>query len=310
MADFTTHHIFGQQVLAAAKPNIITCIEENLGAFCWGLQGPDLLYFHRAVVAGSPLPQYGRMIHGEKTAELFKFLVKDIISHCKMLDFDILAAYYFGFCCHYALDSKIHPYVFSRQYQIEDAASEPPKDNSAHWKVESGIDNELYPMVCGESIGNFNVNDYYNIDKESRRIIAGLLSRVLKSVYSVDVRPQTIQSCFVDGIWINKLLYDKSGMMKPFGAMVQSLLKNYGKFAAHFKTAPSSTDDFLNSAKKTWYHWGEKRDRNESVMELMDEAKDMALHLWDISDKAFHTGNRHAVTDYSFAHTFVDGKRI
>ena len=53
MADFTTHHIFGQQVLAAAKPNIITCIEENLGAFCWGLQGPDLLYFHRAVVAGS-----------------------------------------------------------------------------------------------------------------------------------------------------------------------------------------------------------------------------------------------------------------
>ena len=140
MSHFTTHHYFGQQVLKDASPQIVRTIEMNLSAFCWGLQGADLLYAHRNVNEYSELPNYGRMIHGEKTNTLFTFLAHDLLSHRKCLDFDTLLAYYYGFCCHYALDCKLHPYVFSLQKRVENVAG---KARGVHWHIEDGIDKEI-----------------------------------------------------------------------------------------------------------------------------------------------------------------------
>lgn len=309
MADFTTHHIMGQQTLAALDEKIACKIESQLGAFCWGLQGPDLLYFHRAVLIGSKLPAYGRRIHGEKTSDLFNFLANDIISHRKCLDFDILLAYYYGFCCHYALDSKIHPYVFSRQYEIEDALGQPPKDNSAHWRMESGIDQEIYPLVYDESISNFNVRDYYSVTKDEKRAIGGFYSRVLWNVYGLRVQAKDVQSCFVDGIWINQLLYDRTGAMKPFAVMLQSILKLNKQFLGHFKSATPTEEDFLNLSHRPWYHYAEQRQSTDSVLDIMAAAKELAVYLITVSDEAIHRGNRHLITNLDFSRSFVDGKR-
>ncbi len=310
MADFTTHHIMGQRVMAVLDENIAQKLEVQLGAFCWGLQGPDLLYFHRAVVAGSKLPQYGRMIHGDKTADLFNFIANDIISHRKCLDFEILLAYYYGFCCHYALDSKIHPYVFSRQYEIEDALGQPPRDNSAHWRVEGGIDEEIYPLVYGESIGNFNVRDYYSVTKDQKRAIGSFYSRLLWEVYGLKVQSKEVESCFVDGIWINQLLYDRTGMMKPFAVMLQRILKLNKQFLGHFKNAVPSGEDFLNLAHRPWYHYSQGCQCTDSVLDIIDAALELALHLITVSDEAIHRGNRHMITNLDFSCSFVDGKRI
>lgn len=309
MADFTTHHILGQQVMAALDEKIAKEVEDQAGAFCWGLQGPDLLYFHRAVVVGSKLPQYGRLIHGEKTGDLFNFLANDVISHRKCLDFSTLAAYYFGFCCHYALDSKIHPYVFSRQYEIEDALGQPPKDNSAHWRMESGIDQEIYPLVYDDTIANFNVRDYYSLTREEKRAIAGLYSRILWNVYSLRVQAKDVESCFVDGIWINQILYDRTGAMKPFAVILQKVLKHNKQFLGHFKSAQPSAEDFLNLAHRPWYHYGEKRQCTDSVLDIMAAARDLAVELITISHRSFHQGNRHLITNLDFSHSFVEGKR-
>lgn len=309
MADFTTHHIFGQQVLTETTETIANCIASQPTVFCWGLQGPDLLYFHRAVVAGSPLPAYGRMIHGEKTGDLFNFLANDLLSHRKCLDFDMLMAYYYGFCCHYALDSKIHPYVFSRQYEIEEARGVPPKDNSAHWILESGIDEELYPLVYNEDIGNFNVRDYYLATTNEKRTMGGLYARILWNVYGIRVQAKAVESCFVDGIWINQMLYDKKGQMKPFAVMLQNLLLHNKKFAGHFKSATPTENDFLNLQKRPWYHWGNGANCTDSVIDIMEDAKALALQLWTVSEKAIHMGNRHLITNFDFSRSFVDGKR-
>ncbi|MEG2406169.1 MAG: zinc dependent phospholipase C family protein [Clostridiales bacterium] len=309
MADFTTHHILGQQVLAATTASIANIIENNIGTFCWGLQGPDLLYFHRAVVVGSPLPSYGRMIHGEKTADLFNFLANDIISHRKCLDFENLLSYYFGFCCHYALDSKIHPYVFSKQYDLEAALGHAPTDNSAHWHMESGIDEAIYPLVYDEKISEFNVRDYYQITKDEKRSVAGLYSRILWNVYGLRVQARDIETCFVDGIWINQLLYDKKGTMKPLAIMLQSVLKLNKQFKGHFKSAAPVGEDFLNLTKKPWYHYGEGVTKTDSVIDIMEAAKNTALELLTVSEKAIHCGNRHLITDLDFSRSFVDGKR-
>ena len=86
------------------------------GVLFWGCQGPDPL-FYRKILLGSPLHKLGNRMHSEKTDELFAALsraVRDLSGDAQ----EIAAAYFYGFVCHYALDSEIHPYVYCRQVQF------------------------------------------------------------------------------------------------------------------------------------------------------------------------------------------------
>lgn len=62
-------------------------------------------------------------MHSEKTDELFAALsraVRDLSGDAQ----EIAAAYFYGFVCHYALDSQIHPYVYCRQGAVLHRKSE------------------------------------------------------------------------------------------------------------------------------------------------------------------------------------------
>lgn len=77
-------------------------------------------------------------MHSEKTDELFAALsraVRDLSGDAQ----EIAAAYFYGFVCHYALDSEIHPYVYCRQAQF---CTENPKlsASAVHSRIESDID--------------------------------------------------------------------------------------------------------------------------------------------------------------------------
>lgn len=306
MPDFTTHHIFGQQVLEELPSAMRETADDNSGAYCWGLQGPDLLYFHRAVLAGSPLPQYGRTMHQLKTAELFSEMARILVDRRKYEDFDIMLAYFYGFCCHYALDSAMHPYVFSLQQEMERGKT--VTDNRAHWEIEAGIDDEIYQQVYGDDIRNFRVADYYKVNSDIKTAIALLHRTTLKDVYGYDVAIKDITACFTDGLWINNLLYDKLGFMRPAARVIQKMMGKDGQFTAHFKGGPTDRD-FLNLSKKPWPHLGESdATHNESVPELMAEAKAIALRLIKTCHDAVLSGNWRHLDHFSFDKSFVHGR--
>ena len=58
MPEFTTHYLFGQSILEGFSPEIKSIIENNMTAFKWGLQGPDLLFYSTIVYSsfGSSSP--------------------------------------------------------------------------------------------------------------------------------------------------------------------------------------------------------------------------------------------------------------
>ncbi len=222
MPDFTTHHIFGQQLLETMSAEIRKAAEAEPSAYFWGLQGPDLLFFHRAVWEKSPLPQQGRRLHAEKTGPLFTALLAEMIDRRKMADFPVLEAYFLGFICHYILDREMHPYIFYRQREIEGPN---PADSSAHWKIEAAIDRELYHLFYERSIRSFPLSAHYKTGRETRTAISGLYRRLLYQVYGFDAAEKSIAECFKDAIWINRLLYDRSGVLKPVACFAQNLLK-------------------------------------------------------------------------------------
>ena len=308
MSHFTAHHLFGQQVLKDAPSQIARLAEMNLSAFCWGLQGADLLYFHRRIDEFSELPTYGKMIHGEKTNTLFTFLAQDLLNHRKCADFDVLLAYYYGFCCHYSLDRKLHPYVFSLQKQIEDAAGDPKHFTGAHWHVEDGIDHEWNDIAENMPVSTVTVEDYYMADKNLRRSIGGLYARILWNVYGIRIQAKIVDECFIDGVWRNDMLYQSNGVLKPHGIMIPQVIRTCPDlFELSVKAAPTR-QDCLNLKKTAWYHHGDRRECHDSVIDLMIQAKELALTLLDRSALAVKQGNRHLVTNFDFSRSFVDGK--
>lgn len=305
MSHFTTHHYFGQQVLKDAAPQIVRTIETNLTAFCWGLQGADLLYTHRHVNEYSELPTYGRLIHGEKTNTLFTFLAQDLLSHRKCLDFDTLMAYYYGFCCHYALDCKLHPYVFSMQKRVEDATG---PMRGIHWHIEDGIDKELTAHLSGFVPPYIPAEDYYQADTNVQRTIGCLYKRILWNVYGILIDTGIVEECFIDGIWRTDMIYGENGALKPYAIMDQKTLRACPDFRSFFEGAVPTDTDCLNLKKEAWYHNGDHANRNDSVLDMMEQAKELALTLWDRSAIAIKQGNRHLVTNFDFSRSFVDGK--
>ncbi len=308
MSHFTTHHIFGQQILKNGESAAVRLIESNLPAFCWGLQGADLLYSHRHVNEYSELPTYGRLIHGEKTNTLFTFLAHDLLNHRKCLDFDTLMAYYYGFCCHYALDRSLHPYVFSLQKRIEEAANGAPNFASAHWYIEDGIDHELSGHLSSLTPARGPAEDYYCADRNVRRSIGGLYSRILWNVYGIRTQAGVVEECFIDEYHRTDMIYGENGAMKPYAVMEHDLLQSFPDLKTAFASFAPTESDCLNIKKNTWYHHGDKVFRDDSVIEIMESAREIALTLWQRSTAAIRQGNRHMITNLDFSRSFVDGK--
>ena len=144
MADFVSHHLFGRQALTVFPAPAQRAAACRPACFFWGCQGPDPL-FYRKILLGSPLHKLGKRMHSEKTDELFAALsraVRDLSGDAQ----EIAAAYFYGFVCHYALDSEIHPYVYCRQVQF---CTENPKlsASAVHSRIESDIDYLLYERM-------------------------------------------------------------------------------------------------------------------------------------------------------------------
>ena len=106
MADFVSHHLFGEQALAVFPAPVQELAKKHPVSFRWGCQGPDPL-FYRKILLGSPLHKLGNRMHSEQTDELFAAFAQAV--HCLTgAAQEIAAAYFYGFLCHYALDSEIH----------------------------------------------------------------------------------------------------------------------------------------------------------------------------------------------------------
>lgn len=133
MPSFYTHYNFGKNIIPKLSPNIQDIIKQNEELFVFGNQGPDLFFFHLASALKGTNPGIG--MHDES----FKTLVDE--ANYNILKLGVHSpsnAYFFGLCCHFLLDTMLHPTV--------DAIT--TKDYT-HFDIESELD-RFYIRQNGE----------------------------------------------------------------------------------------------------------------------------------------------------------------
>ena len=256
MADFVSHHLFGRQALTVFPAPAQRAAACRPACFFWGCQGPDPL-FYRKILLGSPLHKLGNRMHSEKTDELFAALsraVRDLSGDAQ----EIAAAYFYGFVCHYALDSEIHPYVYCRQVQF---CTENPKlsASAVHSRIESDIDYLLSPV--------------------EQAVLSVVLHAVLKTVYGADVSTHELRRSFTEMTSWESFLYSESRAVYRGAKKAEALLGRGALLTGHMKLERPMWDA-LNLAHQPWHNlWKPDEIRTDSVPELFGLARIRAAAL-------------------------------
>ena len=101
------HYKFGGEVIGALPRPLQSAIENNRELFDFGVHGPDLLFYYKALVS-NPVNRQGYELH-ERPADVFFRHAAEVVG--KASDPAAARAYIYGFICHFALDSECHNYI-------------------------------------------------------------------------------------------------------------------------------------------------------------------------------------------------------
>ena len=209
----TTHVEFARDVYQSLSTK--SFVDDTL--FYLGSQGPDLFFFSRAsgFLPGS-LKKVGDRMHVDKVKETLEYLY-----HYSRLN-PLLKNYYYGYLCHYALDSTCHPIVFhnARKIHEEDGSNE----SEAHIALEAIVD-----LWCLEkhhkSIDDYNVFDDLLVTGSKKKELAKMYHSLFQDVYGLAIPSSKIQETITSIYRITKLIRPTS--TKKYNAVyrIESLLK-------------------------------------------------------------------------------------
>ena len=276
MADFVSHHLFGEQALTVFPASVQQLVASHPVSFRWGCQGPDPL-FYRKILLGSPLHKLGNRMHSEKTDELFAAFARAV--HCLTGDaHEIASAYFYGFVCHYALDSEIHPYVYCRQEQIRSADAK-LSGSAVHCQIESDIDYLLYERVHHAPVTGFDPAAHYALAPEEKAVLSVLLHAVLQKVYAVRVPVCDLRRSFDEMLAWECFLYSDSRAVYRGAQKLERMAGRGALLTGHMKIERPGWDA-LNEQHAPWCNlWKPDEQRTESVPELFGLARIRAAAL-------------------------------
>lgn len=289
MADFVSHHLFGERALRVFPAPVQQLVQRHPASFRWGCQGPDPL-FYRKVLRGSPWHKLGNRMHSEQTDPLFAALargVHDLTGEAQQA----AAAYFYGFLCHYALDSEIHPYVYCRQEQIR-AADAKLSASAVHCQIESDIDYLLYERVCQAPVTEFDPAEHYRLPPDEQAVLSVLLHAVLRRVYGETVPVRELRRAFDQMLSWECLLYGEHRALYRGAQRVERVLGRGALLTGHMKVERPAWDA-LNEQRTPWHNlWTPEETRTESVPELFALARVSVAALAGVYAAQFDAGMR------------------
>lgn len=285
MADFIAHDLLGEYALSVFPAAAQREAALHPAVFRWGLHGPDPLFFHK-VYAGSPLHAIGARLHEEKTDELFAVFA-EIVNHLTGTAHHIAAAYFYGFLCHYALDSMVHPYVYYRQHECLEAM---PKEDptSIHCQIESDIDCALFDKLKGDHL-RLPV-EVYRLTDEETAILAVILRHLVHRVLREEISTRELRPIFSEMLAYQRIFFGGGRTLRSSARTIERILGKTAVLSSHIRAGLPQWDA-LNESHTPWRNlWKPDIVCTETVMELFQMAQDRAAELASSYAAQFDSG--------------------
>jgi hypothetical protein len=213
MADVYMHSKMTAEVIAKRNP----LIEQKI-AFM-GAQSSDPMYYATLHKNRSLYRKYADRMHDTDTQKLLVHMVEYVKANNTLANYSFI----FGFICHYALDVKIHPYVYHHVGVYKKNDPETDHFQGLHLKFERSIDCVLMEIDTKRKSRWMNLTRYHFPKKTPPDDVLALMKSVFQNQFQVDNGDEVYKNSV--RYMYNVLKYmttDRLGIKKQFYKMIDA----------------------------------------------------------------------------------------
>ena len=280
MADFLTHDLFGDMVRKEAPVEVRELAGQYPEAYRWGLQGPDILFFRSLWKEGGPFHHAAGRMHGENTDGLFSAMTE----HIRRQEGEkqkVLLSYFYGFLCHYALDSTAHPLVYFHEYRLCDAG-EPGLSRADGSEVHSLIESELDELTLftrrGQTVATFDPSaEILKASDFVLHVVSKLYAYLALTVYGEIVPERLFTIAMKDFRAAQRFFHSPSGRKRALVGRLEQLARPFSFYRSmSHRPVELAESAFDNRARDVWENPFTGETRTASFQDLYDEALEKA----------------------------------
>lgn len=271
MADIYMHSKLAEEVASKIDYNFKQDI------LFMGAQGPDLLYYNFFSKDHPTYRKHANKMHRKDTDKFFINMIDYVKNNLDQDTYSFLV----GYICHYALDLKIHPYVYHNVgvYKKDDPTTHSYR--GLHLKFERSIDALLIEKDLGVKHRKFKLIDkHYKLNTAPFSIMK-IMDYAMKETYGIEHGGVIYLISSQKMYWnLKHFVRDPLGIKKLIFKTIDLFKKNHDLF---YQDIPFFNHlenyDFHNTKKKTWNHPVTNEEYNYSVMDLYDQAYKLANNI-------------------------------
>ncbi len=282
MPALITHYLQADAVLDHLKKQ--KEFEIDAKAFLLGAQGPDFLFFDRAlplIQPGKSLRNAGTLLHQTKPDDLFSYFAAFLQKNEN--DRSPAFSYTLGFLCHYALDRTAHPFVYWAQDTLIRQKKIKYNPSIVHTQIENSIDIILLLEKTGVAANRFDMSGCVTNAVYILSPVSKMLDFVIHQCDPASIAtPKKVNRAFCDMFFLHKAAKDRFGIKH---ALIRGLeiLVFQPPFVSTFVRAKQEDArfDYTNSSHAAWYNVydPDQKPRTETFLELFDRSVEDALGL-------------------------------
>ena len=261
MADIYMHSRLTEQLIKEYKGDI----DQNIAFLA--SQGPDPMYY----ILESAYKDIADDIHRYDTDKFFI----NMVNYVKENDSLETRSFLFGFISHYAMDVKIHPYVYYNVGQYYKDKPETHHMRGLHLKFERSIDCLLIQKDLNIPSRKMNLTKKHFPLSEAPKSVLKLMEYTLNNQFEInngyEVYDRSVKAMYKV---LNNIVTDRFGFKK----LLYKFLDLFDKKTDMFKQDLSMFNhlenyDYHNDTKQIWKHPITGDEYTKTVLDLFEESR-------------------------------------
>lgn len=273
-----THDFFARDAWPQVAAQLGLSGTDQHDAFLLGNQGPDPLFYVKIFPWVEKRNRVGDLMHHAHPAHVLASF-REALGMLSAAERPVGQAYVAGFCCHYLLDSTMHPLVFAMEQGICNAGVEglgPEDHGDVHAEIERDLDEMVLYTKLGQTIKTFRTYaEVLRASDEVLAIIDKLYFYMALWSYNRTLELDTYSHAVKSFRLVQRAFYSPKGRLTGALATVECFggRKRYSLAKAMSHRVRASADSsFANQDHQSWDDPFTGKASTDSFWDLYEEA--------------------------------------